>query len=506
VSTVLALRFPAGRYHATPWWSHANEADIEWPPSPWRILRALIATWHRKIDPAEFSGIALERLIHALAGSDPAFRLPAATRAHSRHYMPVRAGAGDRPVLIFDGFARVNHGDELIVGWPDVDLESRERDLLVRLIEVAGYLGRAESWIEGRVLDAYDGGFNCGPVGSDRFDSDSGHGPTRLLAPVTPAAYEDWRSPLIAELGLDAKRRSKAQNRLLATLPDRLVDALRLDTGDLRDAGWNIPPGGRMVTYLRPGPETSPKRRHRQGREPKRFTTARLALAGRPLPRIEDAVRIGEAARAAAMRATERASVGAGVPSEISGHGLGDDPNHRHAFFLPEDADGDGVIDHLVIHAPGGLSRIAAAGLDHLQRLWTDENREWQVVVEGFWEDPRSSLSRYTGSSTVWVSETPYLKPWYSKRNFDVVEQVRRECRERDLPEPGTVRVLPSIRIRGRERRAVHFHRFRSKRGLRQPDSRGSLLELEFPEPVAGPLALGFACHYGLGMFRPAGG
>jgi len=30
----IELRFPAGRYHATPWGRSANEADVEWPPSP----------------------------------------------------------------------------------------------------------------------------------------------------------------------------------------------------------------------------------------------------------------------------------------------------------------------------------------------------------------------------------------------------------------------------------------------------------------------------------------
>jgi len=41
---LIELRFPAGRYHATPWGSHVNEGAVEWPPSPWRLLRALIAT------------------------------------------------------------------------------------------------------------------------------------------------------------------------------------------------------------------------------------------------------------------------------------------------------------------------------------------------------------------------------------------------------------------------------------------------------------------------------
>ena len=28
--------------------------------------------------------------------------------------------------------------------------------------------------------------------------------------------------------------------------------------------------------------------------------------------------------------------------------------------------------------------------------------------------------------------------------------------------------------------------------------------ELEFEEPFCGPIALGFACHYGLGLFVPS--
>jgi CRISPR-associated protein Csb2 len=31
----------------------------------------------------------------------------------------------------------------------------------------------------------------------------------------------------------------------------------------------------------------------------------------------------------------------------------------------------------------------------------------------------------------------------------------------------------------------------------------GRLLELCFAQPVRGPIALGFACHFGLGLFFP---
>ncbi len=34
----IALRFPLGRFHATPWGRHVNEGAPEWPPSPWHAV------------------------------------------------------------------------------------------------------------------------------------------------------------------------------------------------------------------------------------------------------------------------------------------------------------------------------------------------------------------------------------------------------------------------------------------------------------------------------------
>lgn len=96
------------------------------------------------------------------------------------------------------------------------------------------------------------------------------------------------------------------------------------------------------------------------------------------------------------------------------------------------------------------------------------------------------------------------VHPWHVKKNFTIQDQLRRECRERGLPEVARLESLPSIRINGRERRPLHFHRFRSKRGLVQPDTHGSFWHIEFAEPIQGPFAIGFGCHFGLGMFRRA--
>src|SRR6476469_2198519 len=86
----IGLRFPAGRYHATPWGNHVNEGLIEWPPSPWRLLRALIATGYTKLGwPGDGPPPAGRSLIEKLAGVLPSYRLPDAVGTHSRHYMPM---------------------------------------------------------------------------------------------------------------------------------------------------------------------------------------------------------------------------------------------------------------------------------------------------------------------------------------------------------------------------------------------------------------------------------
>jgi len=105
----ISIRFPAGRYHATPWGRHVNEAEVEWPPSPWRILRALVAIWHRKGWDERHSLKTLDELVETLSTRFPSYSLPPAVRAHSRHYMPqgyLKGGREDTS-LVFDAFARI---------------------------------------------------------------------------------------------------------------------------------------------------------------------------------------------------------------------------------------------------------------------------------------------------------------------------------------------------------------------------------------------------------------
>ena len=44
----IQLSFPWGRYYAHPWGINPTRLrEAEWPPSPWRLLRALVSAWFR---------------------------------------------------------------------------------------------------------------------------------------------------------------------------------------------------------------------------------------------------------------------------------------------------------------------------------------------------------------------------------------------------------------------------------------------------------------------------
>lgn len=494
----LAFTFPAGRYHATPWGRHVNEADVGWPPDPWRLTRALIATWHRKLDQTAFPRERLVDLLAALAAEPPQYHLPEAVHFHTRHYMPVR----DKPSLIFDAFAQVGREAELIAHWPTTTLTTDQTGLLDALLFVIGYLGRAESWVEAKRLDDWTGKCNCYPS-EVAVDQETGEVRGDLVPLWLPRPVEDYaRFRAHSHETLQAGGLSPREiKQVKASLPEDWLAAISLDTGDLQAAGWSAPPAACQAYYLRPKDAlrfmaaTTAKTKPRLSRK---VTTARFALYVKPLPRIIDAVHVGETLRMAIMGRARRL-LGEDIPASLSGHDLPVDNRHGHAFFLSE-ANKDGRIAHLVVHAPDGFDAQAQAALVALRTIRTREGAEWRMLLEGLGEvETFAGDSGLLRSATCWQSVTPYLRPWHCKKGFGVAEQIARECRLRGLPEPVAAELLPDAKPR-----PIDFRRFRSKRGLEQPDRQGQFVRLTFSKPVNGPLALGFACHFGLGLFVPA--
>ena len=148
----------------------------------------------------------------------------------------------DPSIEVFDAFVRLPEGSTLVTAWAPVTLEPEAFALASHLAGAVGYLGRAESWTECEALAEWNGDPNCRPLdGSPDGDR------VRLLAPQTPDAYaaerqrimDDMRRRLFGAPGRRPTERAlekqldkalKSKSRQAHTLPERLVDALALDT------------------------------------------------------------------------------------------------------------------------------------------------------------------------------------------------------------------------------------------------------------------------------------
>ena len=266
----LSFRFLSGRYHATPWGRNVNEADVAWPPEPWRIIRAFIASYWRKGDWDRWSRDDLANLVHALAEDLPVFNLPqGCIHAHTRHFMPIRKGKSESRTLVFDAFLHIPSGENIKVIWKDVRLDDRLMSLAEYLASSIGYLGRSESWTECSVLKNWDGLENCGPV-ERGFTGEE----VSLLVPRSAESYQVTRNQLLAQekqriqaeaswIISEKVLKSKVQKVFCTkdevdTLPICFLDALSLENTDLRKLKWHRPPAALDVIYAR-DPSTTPK-------------------------------------------------------------------------------------------------------------------------------------------------------------------------------------------------------------------------------------------------------
>lgn len=131
----ISLKMLAGRLHATPWGRHVNEGAAEWPPTPWRLLRSMIATWKGK--NLSIDDDTAERILRAIS-SPPDYALPPATVSHTRHYMPWdKNNAGDT-TLIFDTFVAVDPNSLVIIRWPDAELSEDDQQVLADWLRHVG--------------------------------------------------------------------------------------------------------------------------------------------------------------------------------------------------------------------------------------------------------------------------------------------------------------------------------------------------------------------------------
>lgn len=518
----IALRFPAGRFHATPWGRHVNEGVPEWPPAPWRFLRSLVAIWRTKVP--RFDESTVQSILERLA-DPPVFELPPATTGHSRHYMRWYKKGPEDQTLVFDAFVCLDRGREVYLVWPDADLDIEQRAVLEELLANLGHLGRTESWCEGRLVNTAGIEPNCWPLNGSIVDSK--HELVRVLC-------ADRETVFGAEHVTKTRTHGRGRNK--QTIKESVYDPawhLCIKTSQLHAEKWSDPPGSRWVTYVRPSDCFDPLQKPTKYRRTSKcvIQVVRFALDSTILPLVTEALPIAEAARRSLMsiygRLTERDGV-RGRSAILAGKHDDGRPldGHQHAYYLPTDEDEDGRIDHLTVFSREGFGSVEQRAFDLLRNLNTGRKSEGRhplrVLLLGMAEIDQCE-SGPTRPSRVWESATPYLATRYAKtrgrKRIDIRSVESRAtfliddlCGQLALALPNMpitdVSVQPLFRgaafVVGNRWRPIQFKRFRRKPSDDGGRRLAGAFRLVFPEEVPGPIALGHSCHFGLGQFMPA--
>ncbi len=494
----LRLTFTAGRYHATGWDHHVNEGVAEWPPAPWRILRALVAGSYR-LTETEREGV--EQLVERLTEL-PLYRLPQVAAGHLRHYMPTDKSS----VKVLDAFVAIEGGardpGSADVWWPTVTLEPAERALLERVCEQVAYLGRAESWVEVSVIDD-DLGLEPDAAPLDASGVRGGE-QVRLLAALPATQLAAWRT--------SATEGTPAGQRKTLELPASPWAALHADVARLQRQGWSQAPGSWWVDYrLRKQTRARPRTR---AKPTPSIQGVLFALDSAVLPRIERTIIIAEQMRAALMWAS-----GEHVHWQFTGKDEDGQPraDHCHAYYLPlESRSKHGFIDRVFVWTREGFEPEAWRAVEKLIRegrsLRGESDHRLHLVPIGWGTADQlramvgEEAGELLGPARTWVSSTPFILPRYTKLRQGVIsdsveDQVTDLCRAlldgveptRIVPYPGE---KPSLFGWNR------FVRTRKKDRSLGPPRPGFGLELTFDVDIDAPILLGYASHFGLGRFR----
>ena len=539
--TTIQLTFPWGRYYAHPWGINPTRLrEPEWPPSPWRLLRALVSAWFRA-HAGQVPSADCIALIETLGREWPEIGTGKVSFGHTVHWQPNygAAGAEDKADAVYKNTRHENHfaavAGAVFFRWPNVDLTSELRRTLEALLAELTYFGRAESLCHAKLCDtelvSNDTGW-CRTTGGRKISATC-----RDVFCPNPADFRfaDLWSRRAANLAPDSP-----------DAPPHLVDTLLSSDMKADGAGWfsyQMPDGWPQKWVVRtpraarstnkPAPSAGPKVAH--------YLCFSLQCRVPLLPKF--IVPLSEGFREEASRHL-RNTHGKDAPSfAFFGHpdhrpsdAVGD---HQHAFYLPMSAPGDssGFLSNLHIWCPYGFTQAEIEILLRINRLnWGSGKYPVRPVLSALAKEPPRNEPFSTGrtASRIWRSASPFVPPRYFYRRdgnrltlktkdqpeFQLIECLRAlgiktagEVRRIPLDSEQTATGQPLWEIvrtpveeeeHFRDATNVSVHRPGSSATRGRERRVGVFFEIEFKELVALRVpALGHSSHFGLGLFQP---
>jgi CRISPR-associated protein Csb2 len=254
---------------------------------------------------------------------------------------------------------------------------------------------------------------------------------------------------------------------------------------------------------------------------PLKQTVARYALTGRNSPRLTETITLAETVHRALVELSDGSQVFTGCDSShrpLQGHG------HAHIFCESNPVlglGGEGEITDITVYAPMGFGLREQEALQRLKEIYIDRESTVQLVLQGMGgpedfggTDLERGRCPLLAKARSWVSRTPFLPTRHPKATragvpkvdatgFQIGSPEHELLRLLELagfPEPESVEPVAGTHLGGWD---VPWHAFLRRRDERGPAANGAGygFRIEFAEPVQGPVAVGYASHFGMGGF-----
>jgi CRISPR-associated protein Csb2 len=508
---IIEQTFPLGRFHAARWKQGSfGDRHGEWPPSPYRLLRALAMRWFQYAremgwdnqEEENHRSQLLYPLLESLASDQPSFYLPAASwRGPAvKQYQPTavewtdklkKAAGYKKPstTLVEDHYRVIPAQEPVFWFWRGIEIADCCINLLDALLDRILYFGRAESYCRMRRVKSVPNGIeaNCS------------------LSEIRASGSVPVLSFIPREMELKY-----------------LLEYLLRPTGEMMSKP--TPPGTRWYYAELPRlPSRTPIPPLRVT-HPSGLHCIQFAVGGRVLPPMHSWVRLTERFRGRVIKELAKLI----SPNSKGEYQLLDDHHrrklslisgkdehgkplsgHRHAYFLLWPDENGYPTRLLAVRGDPFTHEEIEAMLRASERpiAWDYNSPEWKVrlVPMPFGVKPPEGLF---AKSRVWKTITPFVPP-AERHRFRKGRERSSESIERIVTKLLNGKASPSyVEITSRSE-WVKLHETLERRRLRiksrTPWVRpGYHLKITFQEEVSGPLILGDSCHFGLGLFIPA--
>ena len=512
MQVVLGQTFPLGRFHANPWRMFPFEDPHgEWPPSPWRLLRAILARSHQLererdvqfqswrdslvkafctstfgwcLPPFSWQGLGLRQYQPATFEWDP----PSRTKRMKSRSVNIPGEKRYRPTLVRDNFWVIDRsGTDPSSGmvWWILDGEQWSEgnfNWLDASLERMTYFGRAEAITEIQRVEKLpkDVQVNC------VLEKHPSSGSVPVLAPTEDATLEQ-------------------------------VQAV---TDDPSVANSTVPPGARWLHAKRPV-RPRVKLRRSNPRTKKSIRLIQFAIGARVSPPRESVVILTQRFRGRVIR------------EFLGGSWPRANVEQREAVRLlaGKEADGTPLHDHRHPHARFGILFDPETGKTARLLVWRDQpftDDEQRAILNAAEQELPLSFAK-AGAKDPWAvrlvpldlqvpppdgfgertwrhwkTVTPYVPPRHAydrkgriRAGESPEEQLHLELARQGYDTSGLTIEMDSRAVEWTRVHRPPRHRY----GATNTERLGHHVSLTFATLIRGPISLGHSSHFGLGLF-----